>query len=272
MNASRNAVFTTIFITLLLGNYLNAAVPVEGLTPEKIGLKAEEFVPLELAKKAARHEFLGYFPDGDEENIKYLVFPWVIEGLDVFEPPLKTAYYEIGVYASDKTITFESYVKEVDALSADAPDLEYADGVWNWPSVQGGIERNGLQSFLKTSAIIDCYVSVNRNTPWSTRSVTLFRFAENTYFYGIADEIAEAATGVSGWEYEGSFLANSYGYISVRRGDEKRIIGFGPYYGKGPYVFTQEGFENYVRSQHTKWPIERKPGDPQVPFNFDALD
>lgn len=272
MNASRNAIFTIIFLTLLLDSFGEAAVPVEGLMPEKVGLTADEFVPLELAKKAARREFLGYFPDVNEKNIKYVVFPWVIVGLDVFEPTLKTAYYEIGVYASDKTITFESYVSEVEALSADAPDLEYADGIWSWPSVQGGIARRRLQSYLGTSCIIDCYVSVNRNTPWSTRSVTLFRFGENTYFYGLANEIAEAATGMSGWEYDGSFLANSCGFISVRRGDEKRVIGFGPYYGRGPFVFSQVGFENYVRSQHTKWPIERMPGDPQVPFDFDALN
>jgi hypothetical protein len=272
MKTSRTLICSTVSIILFLGYDVKAGVPVEGLTPEKIGLTRDEFVSLELAKKAALREFTGYFPDLSGKYIKYLVFPWVIEGLDVFEPPLKTAYYEIGVYASDKTITFDSYVNEVDALSADAPDLNYAGGVWSWPSVQAGIARDRLQSFLGTSAIIDCYVSANRNTPWSTGSVTLFRFGENIYFYGLAGRIAEAATGVTGWEYDGSFLANSLGFISVRRGDEKRVIAFGPYYGKGPYLFTEAEFEDYIRSYHTTWPIERKPGDPQVPFSFDALD
>jgi hypothetical protein len=259
-------------MALFIGSAVEAAVPVEGLTSEKMGLTAEEFVPLALAKKAALREFRGYFPDLSGKYIKYLVFPWVIEGLDIFEPPLKTAYYQIGVYSSDKTLAFDSYVREVKSSYAGATDLEYTDGVWSWPSVQGDTARKRLTSYLGNDCIIDCYVSVNRNTPWSTRSVTLWRFGESTYFYGLAGRIGEAATGLSGWEYDGSFLASSYGFISVKRGGDKRIIGFGPYYGRGPYVFTEAEFEDYIRSYHANCSIERRKGDPQVPFDFDSLD
>ena len=116
--------------------WVHAAVPVEGLTAEKVGIPAEDFVTPEEAKEVAVkyfNDFGGVIELASESQT--LILPWVIEDWNKYEPEIFMGYYEITVF--NGTNRFESY-EELEKIISDyvtrfVPEITVAGNELRFP-------------------------------------------------------------------------------------------------------------------------------------------
>jgi hypothetical protein len=108
-----------------------AAVPVENLTAEKLGIPAEDFISPEEAKKIAaplRDPLAG---DYVVENA--IIFPWLIESRDNYEPEIIMGFYEVTVYSGkERYATYDALDAKVEEYLRSTDPLVYVrDGAWH---------------------------------------------------------------------------------------------------------------------------------------------
>lgn len=107
MRFRRWVVRYALAITLAIGAKSAATlIPIEGLDPREIGITAEEFVDLDLAKKVALYNYIISNPNANPDNIRFMVFPWAIKEINQYEPPVNNYFYEIVVYEDGRSINY----------------------------------------------------------------------------------------------------------------------------------------------------------------------
>lgn len=144
--------------------WVHAAIPVEGITAEKVGIPAEDFVTPEAAKAVAVWYFNKHFnrsyPVGSGNTV---VLPWIIESWNQYKPPTVMAYYEITVFSGYKTFdTMEGLDVTVKA---------YVDAYINRATVVNDelllpyalLSREDLtQELFDDSDVMTCWVPLNK--------------------------------------------------------------------------------------------------------------
>lgn len=144
------------------------AIPVEGLTAEKVGIPAEDFITPEEAKEVAV-KYFNHFGCGLERPAsegQTIIVPWVIEDWNKYEPEIFMGYYEITVYNGTKR--FNSY-EELEKIISDyvtrfVPEITVEGNELRYPYELG--TRDGLTPELFGDADVATYwVRINRVWP-----------------------------------------------------------------------------------------------------------
>lgn len=142
-----------------------AAVPVENLTADKVGIPEEDFISAEEAKKRAApsRDPLG----GDYVVENAILFPWVIEDWNKYEGDTKNAFYEITVYSGKPQYgSFDELNERVKKYLEENPPLIYVrDGEWHIDPRDVLRREDITRELFGDSEVISYHVPMNRKLP-----------------------------------------------------------------------------------------------------------
>jgi hypothetical protein len=141
-----------------------AAIGVDGLTAEKLGIPPENFVTPDEAKDRAVRFFNHKWTSGEQtfpENV--IVFPWIIEDWNNYEPEIYMGYYEITVYSGPRRdIDYDATVRAIEEYVE--PLIGYVileNGILKLPS--GLVDTENLtRRVFGESEVMVCRIPVNK--------------------------------------------------------------------------------------------------------------
>lgn len=176
---------------LLLVTTVNsfAAVPVENLTAEKVGIPPEDFISPETAKKlvAPLRDPLA----GDYVVENAILFPWVTEDWNVYEPDIKNGFYEVTVYSGKPQYgSFDELNEKLEKYLAENPPLIYVrDGEWHVrpPDLLG--REDITRELFGYSEVVSYYVPMNKKLGHFKAPAFAHAIGWNTLMLYVCDEV-----------------------------------------------------------------------------------
>ena len=163
-------------LNVTLPTVVAGGTAVEGLTAEKVGIPARDFISPEMAKKIAaplRDPLAG---DYVVENA--IIFPWLIENWDNYEPEIIMGFYEITVYSGKpRYSTYDALNAKVEEYLRSVKPLIYIrSGEW-YVEPRELLSREALtRELFGYSDVITYWIPINKKygrkrSSWSDSAI-----------------------------------------------------------------------------------------------------
>ncbi len=241
---------TTAGITL-------AAVPVENLTAEKLGIPAEDFISPETAKKIAaplRDPLAG---DYVVENA--IIFPWLIESWDDYEPEIVMGFYEITVYSGEKRYaTYDALNAKVEEYLRSVEPLIYVrDGEWH-VEPRDLLSRDDLtRELFGDSDVVTYWVPINKKYGQKRSSWFDSAVGWNTLMLHICSTVAsEVAPGLNPVYEKTISFSGAVQFMVFRANGEEIFIQTSDIHNQFRIFPSEADFDKYFQANVTTIKLE----------------
>jgi hypothetical protein len=231
-----------------------AAILVEGITAEKLGMPAGDFIPPDEAKAVAVkyfNEFGGVEKPASEGQT--IILPWVLEDWNKYEPEIFMGYYEIIVYNGTKL--FESY-EELEEIIDD-----YVRAFAHEITVAGNELRYPYELQSRKSLTVELFGGADVRTYWVRINRVWPAVIEPAYDTAVGCDFVHREIGIQalqrvfGFEapaFDRTILLGLLNVFNVYRVNGKKVyLQFGDKENRTRFFVDAEGFNEYYEAKRS---------------------
>jgi len=246
------------------------AIPVDGISAEKVGVPAGDFVTPEEAKAIAVKYFNTY---GGVETAasedQVIISPWVIEDWNIYKPEIFMGYYEIIVYNGVKRLeSYDDGLKETvrDYVSRFTRGITKGESEVSYPDEL--LLRDDLTKEVLGDADVRTYwVRVNRTHPAVLEPAYDTAIGAGFVTPELGRQVIKSVFGFESAEYERTVSFGMLNVFNIFQVDGKEFyLQYGDKYNKTRFFKSTQAFNEYLDAERsvidTNQLRRRRPWDP----------
>lgn len=234
-------------LNVILPSVVAGGTAVEGLTAEKAGIPERDFISPETAKKLAaplRDPLAG---DYVVENT--IVFPWLIEDWNVYEPDIKMGFYEITVYSGKTRYSTHAALnaKVEEYLRSVKPLIYIRSGEW-YVEPRELLSREALtRELFGYSDVITYWIPVNKKYGRKRSSWSDSAIGWNTLMLHICSTVASKVAPSHNPVYEKTIKFSGLNEFTIFRiNSEEIFIQTGDIHNRHRIFTSKADFDEYL--------------------------